>query len=255
MAKTRQLTRKRLASKDAELSALLDEFDFDATDSEDDSVFDVEDDAEYEEDYRADMEELRGLTDDLSGTEKERQARDAFLRDQRRSPEALEDIDTIRKQQQQELADQIARQRGIAVNATRQATDAIRSQASAVAGRIGTLPTPGGLGLVIIVLATLLLIIIPVNGEPRLVWLWLVITGKAKLRTEDAAQQVATTSSSAEAILAAARTAANATLPGSGVLIPSSLPPIAPVLPSIIGQVAGDFGLDVTLPGLNRYIH
>lgn len=56
------------------------------------------------------------------------------------------------------------------------------SKATARALRqIGSFPTPGGLLTPLVILFILFMILLPVNGHTRLMWLWLAITGNAEI--------------------------------------------------------------------------
>lgn len=47
--------------------------------------------------------------------------------------------------------------------------------------QIGSFPTPGGLLTPLVILFILFMILLPVNGHTRLMWLWLAITGNAEI--------------------------------------------------------------------------
>ena len=48
-------------------------------------------------------------------------------------------------------------------------------------GKLESLPTPGSLLFPLIILLVFFLLLIPVNGHTRLVWIWLVLTGNAEI--------------------------------------------------------------------------
>lgn len=65
------------------------------------------------------------------------------------------------------------------------ATENLVGKAQGIVGdtqlRLEALPQPGSIALPLLVLIVLYLLIQPVNGAPRFVWLWLVIIGQADL--------------------------------------------------------------------------
>lgn len=103
--------------------------------------------------------------------------------------------DKLRKEQpetdaagRQAIADQVQRAIGNAQRVSQATQGGIRDRVFAAADRIGAVSTPGGIGALLVIIMLLLLILIPVNGQPRLVWLWLVLTRKAHLMSEDEAE-------------------------------------------------------------------
>lgn len=103
--------------------------------------------------------------------------------------------DKLRKEQpetdaagRQAIADQVQKAIGNAQRVSQATQGGIRDRVFAAADRVGAVSTPGGIGALLVIIMLLLLILIPVNGQPRLVWLWLVLTRKAHLMSEDEAQ-------------------------------------------------------------------
>ena len=66
---------------------------------------------------------------------------------------------------------------------------ALRQQGQQLNRRLGGIATPGDVWTPFFILLALFLIMIPVNGHSRLLWLWLVILGGAHVSTPYASQQ------------------------------------------------------------------
>lgn len=47
--------------------------------------------------------------------------------------------------------------------------------------RLGSIPTPGGITLPLVILLVFFFLLLPVNGHTRLTWLWLVLSGNAMI--------------------------------------------------------------------------
>lgn len=93
------------------------------------------------------------------------------------------DPDSLRAQRQA-AADTAQQIEGLAKREIQTRQEMIRARMSSLADRIGTFPTPGGIGFLLLVLALLLLVLVPTNGQPRLVWLFQVIMRQAHLMPE-----------------------------------------------------------------------
>lgn len=151
-------------------------------------------------------EELDQLTagiNELNQTRAERRAADKLRKEQPESDAAI----------RQAAADQTQEVRGLAAREAREGQQRVRDRVNGIADRIGSFQTPGGLGMLLLILGLLLLILIQTNGQPRLIWLWLVLTRKAHLMTEGdakAASATTTTTAPAAATPAAATPAAAA---------------------------------------------
>lgn len=90
--------------------------------------------------------------------------------------------------QQQATADEIQQALGTARRVSMATQGGIRDRVFAAADRLGAVSTPGGIVALLLILALLLFVLVEVNGQPRGVWLWLVLLRKAHLRPrEDAA--------------------------------------------------------------------
>ena len=87
----------------------------------------------------------------------------------------------------QQGADQLNAAIGRAQRFSNRAQRGVRNQVFGLADRLGAVSTPGGISALLIILVLLLLVLIPVNGQPRLVWAWLVLTGKARLMSAEKA--------------------------------------------------------------------
>lgn len=212
----------------------------------DDEDEELEPDTTFEEDWEADLHELNANAQALVDADRETFTREQTLRDFRRTPEAEDELEQARIQAQQDAADTVARQRQIAGNAARYAANSVRDTANRAADRIGNLPTPGGIGILLATVIILLLIIIPVNGQPRLVWLWLVLTGRAKLRAEGEGQTIASTAlQTAQATISAAQQAVSASTPGGAPAVSAN-----PGSPIILNP-----GLGVIIDAIERYVH
>lgn len=127
-------------------------------------------------------EELASLYDEidtLGATHQDRLAADRVRRGEH--PEGDD------RAMRQALADDAQRVRGETLRQSLETQQAIRSRVTGLADRIGTAPTPGGIATLLIIMALLLLILIDVNGQPRLLWLWNVLLGRARLMSEQKA--------------------------------------------------------------------
>lgn len=84
-----------------------------------------------------------------------------------------EEADRLRKEQEAEAAKSAALKAG---------EKAIKTSGKIVHGadvRIGSIPQPGSIVFPLVVLLLLFFLIVPVNGQTRLGWLWAVLTGNA----------------------------------------------------------------------------
>ncbi len=93
---------------------------------------------------------------------------------------------------QQRAADNLQQTLGTVQKLRQDTTGNVRTRVNAFADRLGNVPSPGGLGVPLIILAALLIFLIPVLGrsgesEPRFIWAWLVLTRKARLIAESEA--------------------------------------------------------------------
>lgn len=70
---------------------------------------------------------------------------------------------------------------GMAVDAAKGPYELVANTASDVGRDLERVSTPGSILLPVAILILLYLAVIPVNGYPRLAWLWFVITGNAAL--------------------------------------------------------------------------
>jgi hypothetical protein len=86
--------------------------------------------------------------------------------------------------------------------------------------RLGSIPTPGGITLPLVILLVFFFLLIPVNGHTRLTWLWLALSGNAAINPTGAGAE------SSGAASPGAGDTAGATGPGP-VTIPNN--PAAPV--------------------------
>lgn len=130
------------------------------------------------------LNQLTAATEELGQTRAERRAADKLRETQPESDAAI----------RQGAADQAQELRGLALRQAQEGQRRFRDRVNGVADQVGSLQTPGGLGMLLLILALLLLILIQTNGQPRLIWLWLVLTRKAHLMTESDAKAASTTS-------------------------------------------------------------
>lgn len=89
--------------------------------------------------------------------------------------------------QQQATADKIQEALGTARRVSQTTQGGIRDRVFAAADRLGAVSTPGGIVALLLILALLLFVLVEVNGQPRGVWLWLVLLRKARLRPREEA--------------------------------------------------------------------
>lgn len=94
--------------------------------------------------------------------------------------------------QQQATADQIQAALGRAQQVSQTTQRGVRDRVFAAADRIGAVNTPGGIAGLLLIIFLLLFILVDVNGQPRGVWLWLVLLRKAHLMPEDKASTLST---------------------------------------------------------------
>ena len=127
-------------------------------------------------------EELASLYDEIDTLDATHQGR--LAADRVRRGEHPEGDDRAMRQA---LADDAQRVRGETLRQSLETQQAIRGRVTGLADRIGTAPTPGGIATLLIIMALLLLILIDVNGQPRLLWLWNVLLGRARLMSEQKA--------------------------------------------------------------------
>lgn len=200
--------------------------------------------------YARELGELQDLSEQLADADDARRAADRLKRDEPESREAI----------QQQLADLTDQQRKAAVQAAQGTAQLVSERMSALAGRVGGWRTPGGLGVPALLLLVLLLFLVPVNGEPRFVWLWLVLTGRANLKKEADALPIATAANAAalaNAALAGAGAVVGSQIPGSGALLTAPQAAVAGAQAAITADVPGLSAVvsafDVA-PGLSRYL-
>ena len=127
-------------------------------------------------------EELASLYDEIDTLDATHQGR--LAADRVRRGEHPEGDDRAMRQA---LADDAQRVRGETLRQSLETQQAIRGRVTGLADRIGTAPTPGGIATLLVIMALLLLILIDVNGQPRLLWLWNVLLGRARLMSEQKA--------------------------------------------------------------------
>jgi hypothetical protein len=70
---------------------------------------------------------------------------------------------------------------GLVADAAAGPYEVAKESASDVAATLEKASTPGSILLPVLIVIILFLLVIPVNGYPRLAWLWFVITGNASL--------------------------------------------------------------------------
>lgn len=97
----------------------------------------------------------------------------------------------------QAAADALAKLRGQAFDVARRNQQTAARPVLHLADSIGNAPTPGGIPALLLILAALLLILVEIHGQPRLVWFWLVLTGRAHLMSEQKATSGGAATSSA----------------------------------------------------------
>lgn len=141
-----------------------------------------------------------------------------FLKEQRERQRDLDkkqaaiekaQADLLGEEEAQKLREQEAAEANKA--ATVRAAETTIKQAQRIVRRadvsIGRLPTPGSIAVPLILLLLLFFILIQINGNSRLAWLWLVLTGNAR-------------------IAGSALTTTAATSPGSTVPVAVAPPPV-----------------------------
>lgn len=125
----------------------------------------------------AKLAELEAESDALAETHQERLAHDRL-----KQQESF-------KAAQQAAADQLQHTLGSIQQVRQDTTGNVRSRINALSDRLGSMATPGGIGVPLTILLALLVFLIPVmtkNGEsePRFIWAWKVLTRKAQLLPE-----------------------------------------------------------------------
>lgn len=199
----------------------------------------------YDEPWERELLETEDLAAELEEAHQNQLAADKLRRDESRS------LSQARKKAQQKAADEADYARKVAVQTAADTTAEIRRRVTGAADYIGNAPTPGGIATVALLLALLVFAILPVHGEPRFVWLWLVLTGRAQLREERAGLTIAE-----QAEQEAIARGVEAGIQAITGLPATTLPPAA--LPAVeagfLTGLAGTLGLG-TMPGLDRYIH
>ena len=125
----------------------------------------------------AKLAELQAESDALADTDAERRARDR-----------LKQQETF-KATQQKAADELQHTLGSLQAVRQDTTGNVRSRVNAFSDRLGSMATPGGIGVPLVILLALLVFLIPVmtkggESEPRFIWAWKVLTRKAQLMPE-----------------------------------------------------------------------
>ena len=126
-----------------------------------------------------DLDALTRATMELQGATADRRAADRLKAQHPNTDQA----------QQQSTADQIQASLGRAQRVSNLAQSGIRDRVLSTADRLGAWRTPGGILALLLILWLLLFILVEVNGQPRGVWLWLVLLRKAHLMPESKAAQ------------------------------------------------------------------
>lgn len=93
------------------------------------------------------------------------------------------------KATQQKAADELQHTLGSLQAVRQDTTGNVRSRVNALSDRLGSMATPGGIGVPLVILLALLVFLIPVmtkggESEPRFIWAWKVLTRKAQLLPE-----------------------------------------------------------------------
>lgn len=130
-----------------------------------------------------DLDALTAETLRLQQATRDRRAAEALKANEPESDAAL----------RQKTADQIQAALGRAQQVSNLTQRGVRERVFNAADRLGAVSTPGGIAALLLILIVLLLILVPVNGQPRLVWLWLVLTRKASLMSESDAAALSST--------------------------------------------------------------
>ena len=125
----------------------------------------------------AKLAELQAESDTLAETDAERRARDR-----------LKQQETF-KATQQKAADELQHTLGSLQAVRQDTTGNVRARVNALSDRLGSMATPGGIGVPLTILLALLVFLIPVmtkggESEPRFIWAWKVLTRKAHLMPE-----------------------------------------------------------------------
>jgi len=124
-----------------------------------------------------DLDALNASVVDMVEATKARDAADKLRKGQPQSDAAI----------RQAAADRVQTALGAAQNISNVTQSGVRDRVFSAADRIGAAATPGGIGALVVIALLLLLMLIPVNGQPRLVWLWLVLVRRARLMSESEA--------------------------------------------------------------------
>lgn len=134
-----------------------------------------------------------------------------------------------------------------AMNQEKKDRDAFRSSASQTVNaasrivkgtgvKLAALPTPGSIVLPLVVLAIFFLLLLPVNGQTRFMWLWLTITGNAHITQGSGASDQKGTGTAGGPTdtlgTPGTGTAPPVTPPGGGTIAPQP-PPSQPILPLV----------------------
>ena len=125
----------------------------------------------------AQLAELQAESDALVETHQERLARDRLKEEQ------------SFKAAQQAAADELQHTLGSLQKVRQDTTGNVRSRVNALSDRLGSMATPGGIGVPLTILLALVVFLIPVmtkggESEPRFIWAWKVLTRKAQLMPE-----------------------------------------------------------------------
>lgn len=122
------------------------------------------------------LDALTRSTQELQDATRQRRAAD-------RLRQAYPDTDQA---QQQAVADQIQQALGDARRFSNATQGGIRDRVLSAADRLGAVRTPGGIAALLLIIFLLLFVLVDQNGQPRGVWMWLVLLRKARLRPEGA---------------------------------------------------------------------
>lgn len=198
-----------------------------------------------------DLDALTAETLRLQQATKDRRAADALKKKEPESDAAL----------RQKTADQLQAALGRAQRVSNLTQRGVRERVFNAADRLGAVSTPGGIGALLVILFVLLLVLLPVNGQPRLVWLWLVLTRKAHLMSEsDAANVGGGTVGGSEA--APTHTESNAggqesapSLSAAGILAVHANGAQPTYNQQLNSNTPINIGLNGSLSGLDRYIN
>jgi hypothetical protein len=203
--------------------------------------------------FEKELGEVERQTRELEDVDSERRA---FERETEEEPDSL----AVRRR---EAAEEFERQRLAALHGGQAAASRVREGVVRAADTIAGTPTPGGIWAPFLLLMLLVFALVPVNGQPRFVWLWLVLTQRAKLRDEKSGlaigeQQAAAFAQGAATGLAGVLGAQGTTgaLTGvAGVLATNS--PVAQAVEQgiLTGVETAIPGVGAVLPGLDRYVN